>query len=350
MSQEAQRIAEFEEELRNTPYNKRTQHHIGLVKAKIANLKEKIEKKSKGKGISKGFAVRKTGDATVVIVGYPSVGKSTLLNKLTSAKSKTAAYEFTTLDVIPGILEYEGAKIQLLDIPGVIEGASAGKGRGKEALSITRSADLILILIDKEHQIGVIENELYQAGFRLNQHKPDVKIRKTSKGGLAIDLPNSLNKETFIGILKELGILNAEVIVRENITSEQLIDVILDNRTYIPSITVLNKIDLIKERTECDIGISAEKGINLDKLKKLIFKKLSLIRVYCKEVGKKPDLENPLLLKKGQTVQDACQKLHRDFINKFRFVRIWGSSRFPGQKFNLNYELKDRDVMEVHLR
>lgn len=360
MAGELERIKELQEELSNTPYNKRTQHHVGLIKAKIAKIKEKAEKKEKGKGVSTGFAVRKTGDATVVIVGYPSVGKSTLLNRLTSAQSRIGAYDFTTLDVIPGLLEYEGARIQLLDIPGIIKGASEGKGRGKKVLSMSRAADLILILLEAYNpgQLKIIQDELYQAGLRLNQKKPDTKLIKTSKGGLIIDLPKkfSLSEETVSGILKEFGILNAEVVIREDIDEDQLIDAIQGNRAYIPSITVLNKIDLIdssklgKIKIKYDVGISAETGFGIEKLKELIFTNLSLVRIYCKHIGKKPDLKEPLIIKKGQTIEDVCAKLHREFINKFRFARVWGSSRFPGQKFGLNYELKDKDVIEIHLR
>ena len=81
-----ERIKEFEEELKKTKYNKKTQHHIGLVKAKIARLKEKSEQKKKGGKKGEGFSVRKSGDATVVLIGFPSVGKSTLLNKITNAE------------------------------------------------------------------------------------------------------------------------------------------------------------------------------------------------------------------------------------------------------------------------
>lgn len=360
---ESAKIKELEEELSKTPYNKRTQHHVGLIKAKIAKLKDKSERKERGKGISKGFAVKKTGDATVVVVGLPSVGKSTLLNKITSAKSKIGSYDFTTLDVIPGILEYEGARIQILDIPGVIRGASHGKGEGKEALSITRVADLILILIDVNGigQLDIVKKELYEAGIRINQKKPDITIMKTSTHGLIIGKIRKINlsDETIEGILRELGIMNAEVIIREEITEDQLIDVIEANKIYLPAVIALNKIDLvdskklteIKAKSNPDICISSEKNINIEKLKEMIFLKLDLVRVYCKQIGKKPDFSEPLIMKNGSTVEDVCRKLHRDFINRFRFVRIWGkSAKFPGQKFSLAHELADKDVVEIHLK
>ena len=127
-----ERIKELEEELSTTKYNKRTQGHIGLVKAKIARLKEEQQRKQAGKGKTEGYSVKRSGDATAIIVGFPSVGKSTLLNALTNAKSEVAAYAFTTLTCIPGLMEYKHAKIQILDVPGIVEGAASGRGRGKE--------------------------------------------------------------------------------------------------------------------------------------------------------------------------------------------------------------------------
>src|SRR6056300_1749554 len=143
-----ERIEEFEEELRKTKYNKKTQHHIGLVKAKIAKLKEEIVQKKKGKGVTSGYVLKKSGDATVCMVGFPSVGKSTLLNAITNAESKVAAYEFTTLDVIPGLLEHNSAKTQIFDVPGIVEGASDATVRGKGVLSSLRTADFILMIVD----------------------------------------------------------------------------------------------------------------------------------------------------------------------------------------------------------
>src|SRR3989338_8783451 len=98
-------VKDLEDELTKTKYNKRTQKHVGLVKAKIAILKEKQVTRSAGKGKTEGFTVRKTGDGTVIMVGFPSVGKSTLLNAITNAISPVGAYAFTTLTCIPGLME-----------------------------------------------------------------------------------------------------------------------------------------------------------------------------------------------------------------------------------------------------
>ena len=95
----AEQIKLLEDELKKTKYNKATPGHIGLVKAKLALLKEKAEarvQKKTGKS-EHGYTVRKSGDATVLLLGFPSTGKSTLLNKLTGTNSEVAAYAFTTL-------------------------------------------------------------------------------------------------------------------------------------------------------------------------------------------------------------------------------------------------------------
>ncbi|MFC1728086.1 OBG GTPase family GTP-binding protein [Nanoarchaeota archaeon] len=359
---EEERIKELEELISKSKYNKRTQRAIGLYKAQLAKLKDKSAAKSSKKFKTEGYAIKKTGDATVALLGFPSVGKSTLLNAITDAKSKVADYEFTTLTVIPGMLDHKHAKIQIVDVPGIVHGAAAGTGRGKEVLSMVRAAEMIIVLIDvnRPQHYETILSEIYESGIRVNQKRPDVRIRKTAKDGIRIGstVKLELTKETITDILKEFKITNADVLIRTKVDIDLLIDAIEGNRIYIPAITILNKIDTVDEgklkelrkKLKPDLEISADKKIRLDELKDLIFKKLDLMRIYLKEVGKDADMKEPLIIKKGTTIEGACSKIHRDFINKFRFARVWGkSAKFPGQVFQLKHELKDEDVLEIHL-
>ncbi|MCI4322332.1 MAG: 50S ribosome-binding GTPase, partial [Thermoplasmata archaeon] len=144
MSALEEQITAVEDEIRNTQYNKATQRHIGRLRAKLAVLRLERETRAKGKGGGSGYSVRKSGHATVGLVGYPSVGKSTLLTRLTGAESETGAYDFTTVSIIPGMLRWGGASIQILDMPGLVPGASKGRGRGREVLSVVRAVDLVL--------------------------------------------------------------------------------------------------------------------------------------------------------------------------------------------------------------
>ena len=141
-------IKAIEDEIFKTQKNKATEHHIGKLKAKLARLREMGEKRRSGGGKGKGFSIKKTGDATVGIAGFPSVGKSTLLNQLTAADSKVGDYDFTTLETIPGMMKHKGAEIQILDLPGLIVGAAKGRGRGREVISAVRNVDLLLLMID----------------------------------------------------------------------------------------------------------------------------------------------------------------------------------------------------------
>jgi hypothetical protein len=104
-----------------------TEYHLGLLKAKLAKYRSQLLEPAKKSEKGEGFDVLKSGDARVALIGFPSVGKSTLLSTLTATESEAASYEFTTLTCIPGVIEYKGANIQLLDLPGIIEGAAQVK-------------------------------------------------------------------------------------------------------------------------------------------------------------------------------------------------------------------------------
>ena len=358
-----EKIQAIKDEMAKTQINKATEHHVGLLKAKLAKLKrEEEERKSKGSGSSIGFDVKRTGDATVVFIGLPSVGKSTLLNRLTGAKSAVGAFQFTTTTVVPGMMEYRGAKIQVLDLPGIIKGASTGKGLGKRVLSVAKSADLVLIILDvfQPYHEEVIRTELGNIGIRLDQKPPNIVIEKTGDGGLAVSqqvpmtkMPVNLLKD----ILRVYGINNARVLIREDIDSEQLIDYISGNKFYVESLTVMNKIDLVnqgflnelQEKIKSKvIPISADADVNIAALKDAIYEYLDFIRIYMRPKGGETDYKEPLIVRRNSTVLDVCNKLHRDLKKDFRYALVWGKSvKFGGQRTGLNHILEDEDVLTI---
>jgi small GTP-binding protein len=359
-----EKIKSIQDEMAKTQINKATEHHIGLLKAKIAKLKrEQEDNVIKKSGMKQdGFDVRRTGDATVVFIGLPSVGKSTLLNKMTGADSLIGAFQFTTLTVVPGMMEYRGAKIQVLDLPGIIKGASSGKGLGKRILSVARTADLVILMLDvfQPYHEDVLVNELGNIGIRLNQLPPNITIEKASMGGIAIAQQVKLTKITekhLKDILHLYGIVSARVVIREDITSEQLADHIAGNISYSKAITILNKIDLVdkkflkevrgKIKSEA-IEVSANSDINIELLKEKIYEKLKFIRIYMRPKGGETDFKEPLIARDGDTVEDICNKLHRRMKRSFRYGLVWGKSvKFGGQRVGLTHILIDEDVLTI---
>jgi uncharacterized protein len=361
-----EKIQAIKDELKKTKVNKATEHHVGLLKAKLAKLRremEEIERSKGGGGASGGtFDVKKTGDVSVAIVGLPSVGKSTLLNQMTNARSKVASYSFTTLTVVPGMMEYKGARIQILDLPGIIKGAASGKGLGKRVLSVVRGVDLVLLMLDvfQPDHAPLLRKEMRDMGIRLDEKPPDIVIEKSITGGVEVNCLVPLKKisvELIKDILRLYDYNSARVVVREDLTDDQLIDVVSKNRAYIPSVTVLNKIDLVNEGfiklLQSKIGtnfiaISADKKENIEMLKEAIYNKLDLIRIYLRPKGGETDYKEPFIITNGATVQDVCDKLHRDMTKEFKYALIWGKSvKFGGQKAGLGHRLADEDVLTI---
>ncbi len=361
-----EQIKSIEDEIQRTPYNKATQHHLGKLKARLARLREEAEtRRLKSGGGGRGYAVRKTGNATVGLVGLPSVGKSTLLNGITDAASRVGEYDFTTLGVIPGVLHHRGAKIQILDMPGLIQGAARGRGRGREVLSVARACDMILLMIDVfETNVEVLVEELRQGGLRLNVQPPDIVFTRARRGGLTVNSTVHLTKidiETIADICREWGYLNGTLVVRDDITEDQLIDSLAGNRVYMPSRVIVNKIDLVGEeyvrelRTKLAgwplLPISAMRGTGLAQLKDDVYNALRFMRVYLKPQGSEADLSEPLIVKEASTVGMALDAIHRDWRRRFRYAKIWGPSAvFPGQRVGLDHGLRDSDVLTVVLR
>ncbi|MFB6304359.1 MAG: OBG GTPase family GTP-binding protein [Haloferacaceae archaeon] len=363
-------IEELREEIAETPYNKSTEEHIGRLKAKLAEKKEELEKRQSSGSGGHGYAVEKTGDATVALVGFPSVGKSTLINALTNAESETGEYEFTTLDVNPGMLQYRGANIQILDVPGLIEGAAEGRGGGQAVLSVVRTADLVVFLLSvfEIEQYERLRRELYENKIRLDTSPPDVHVTRTGKGGIRVTTTDDvdLGDETIKNVLREHGYVNADVTVRGDVTIDELVDGVMDNRVYLPSLVAVNKADLIDrdylptvEDDLRDVGVDPDEAVfisateekGLDALKERLWEELGLVRIYMDKPGRGVDYEEPLVLREGDTVDDALDELGGTFDERFRFARVSGpSAKHDEQQVGRDHVLADEDVLRIVTR
>ncbi|XP_072748681.1 developmentally-regulated GTP-binding protein 2 [Anoplolepis gracilipes] len=356
-----EKISEIEKEIARTQKNKATEYHLGLLKAKLAKYRSQLLEPSKKSEKGEGFDVLKSGDARVALIGFPSVGKSTLLSTLTATQSEAASYEFTTLTCIPGVIEYKGANIQLLDLPGIIEGAAQGKGRGRQVIAVARTADLVLMMLDatkQDVQRQLLEKELESVGIRLNKKKPNIYFKVKKGGGLAFNSTCPLTKvdEKLVQmILHEYKIFNAEVLFREDCSADELIDVINANRVYLPCLYVYNKIDQISieevdriARQPNSVVVSCNMKLNLDFLLETLWEYLSLIRVYTKKPGQPPDFEDGLILRRGVTVEHVCHAIHRTLAQQFKYALVWGTStKYSPQRVGAQHVMHDEDVVQI---
>lgn len=364
MATTVDKIKAIEAEMARTQKNKATSFHLGQLKAKLAKLKrELLAPSSTGGGGGMGFDVARTGVASVGFIGFPSVGKSTLLSTLTGTHSEAAAYEFTTLTTVPGIIRYRGAKIQMLDLPGIIEGAKDGKGRGKQVIAVARTCNLIFIVLDVNKPLQhkqVIERELEGFGIRINKTRPNIVLRTRDKGGISITSTvnlTHLDHDEVKAVMSEYRITSAEIAFRCDATIDDLIDVLEEqNRFYVPVIYVLNKIDSISiEELNCldripnAVPISSENKWNLDELLEKMWEQLKLVRVYTKPKGRTPDYNEPVVLRNGRSsVEDFCNSIHKSLVQDFKHAYVWGQSvKHQPQIVGLSHVLMDEDVVTI---
>ncbi|KAL5527390.1 hypothetical protein ACEPAG_6181 [Sanghuangporus baumii] len=362
-----QKIKEIEDEMARTQKNKATSYHLGQLKAKLAKLRRELLAPTGGGGGGAGgigFDVARTGVASVGFVGFPSVGKSTLMSKLTGTHSEVSEIDFTTLTTVPGTLRVHGAPIQILDLPGIIEGANDGRGRGRQVIAVARTCNLIFIVLDVLKPLNdkkLIETELEGFGIRLNKKPPNITVRKKDKGGIAITntVPlTNIDHDEIKAILSEYRISNGDVAIREpNATADDIVDVIEGNRVYIPCIYVLNKIDAISieeldllYKIPNSVPISSKEWLNIDELIEVMWQNLDLVRVYTKPRGQPPDYTQPVVLKRGRsTVEDFCNSIHKEIAKQLKYAIVWGSSakHARGQKVGLEHTLQDEDVVHI---
>lgn len=250
----------------------------------------------------------------------------------------------------------------MLDLPGIIEGAAQGKGRGKQVIAVARTADMVLMMLDatkSDVQRTILERELDTMGIRLNTQPPNVYYKQNTQGGIAFTAtcPLTIITEKLVHhILHEYKIYHAEIVVREDINMDQLIDVIQGgNVKYLKCLYVYNKIDSITmEEVQrlasmpSTVVISAEMFLGLDYLVECIWDTLGLLRIYTKKSGELPDFGDPLIVRNGASVEHVCHTLHRNLSNIFKYALIWGqSAKHQPQKVGLAHVVGDEDVIQI---
>lgn len=340
------------------PKHKGSENLRRELSKKIANLRREIEKQKeqqakKGAGIS--YNVKKEGAGQIVLVGLPNSGKSTLLKALTGVNVEIAAHEFTTTKPEIGTMVFKGTRVQLVEVPAIIEGSAEGKANGTQFLSIIRNADAVVLVLDAEKaeaEFRTIISELAKAKIRLNEKKPEIKIEQSEYRGISVAGKQFLKMpfDKLEQLLKSLGYHNASVVLNEEIKSAgKILQALDEGIVYKRAIAIINK----KKETcgmatipgfEC-LAFEKEK---IEELKQKIFGLLEKVIVYTKKPGQPADLNEPLVLKKGTTVEDVAGILHKDFAKNLKYVKVWGSSKFAGQRVSKNYKLQDFDTIEIY--
>jgi len=302
-----EKIAALEEMLAIMPKHKGTDHLRAELRGRIAKLTQLATKKSGAHRAS--MAIEKEGAAQVAVIGLPNAGKSQLVASITNASPAVAEYPFTTHNATPGMMEFENIQIQLIDTPPLAPSSIEWWLR-----HMLIRADALLVMVDLSEaplaQMEDITAELERIRIAIGE-------RKAEESGTILYQKKAL----IIGSKLDLDNASQNYSILRNKYEEQL-----------PV-----------------IAISAKEGIGLEELKRAIYQMLDIIRVYTKTPRQKPDLNDPIILKRGSTLEDAAAAVHKDFAQKLKYARIWGSGKHDGLMAKRNHILKDGDVIELHL-
>lgn len=365
-----EKLVALELMLSTIPKHKGTEKMQLQIKRNLSKLKKEVEKEKelkKGGAGGTSFFVRKEGAAQVALAGLPNSGKSTILNKLTGKDVDIGHYAFTTVKPTPAMLQYKGIQIQLVDMPGLIEGVSLGKGMGGPLISAIRAVDAIIITVDLSidpvKDLELILNELEAKGLRLNKKVPNIEIQKQPTGGIEIIGENFLvecNSQDVKKILQEERVHNAIITIKEPVTLTDIFEVLDSSLEYKRAIIVGTKGDLPGSKEGLErlqkhvnnfkiIPVSAINLVNLDILPSEIFSILGIIRVYTRSPGGEIDNE-AMPMKIDSTALDAAKKVHKNLYKNFKFARVWGeSAKFDGQRVGPEHVLRDGDIIEIHI-
>ena len=238
--------------------------------------------------------VRREGAAQIALVGAPNAGKSSLLQALSHIQIKTGDYAFTTLRPVPALTRIGGVLVQLVEIPGLIEGAHDDRGGGRALLGVLRNADAIVYCSAANESfasLAVVRGEVAAAGIE----KPSL-IALTKSDELAED-----------ELRQALG------------------------------------------KARADLAVSVLDDESLERLREAIWRLTGLIRVFPRRDGQVDD--EPFALAEGATVADVADRVHHELSTACTGALLWGpSARFDGQRVGRRHIVQDGDVVEILTR
>ena len=306
----AEGISALEEMLAIMPKHKGTDKIKADLRRRISKLKSKQQEKKKLGRRDRGYKIEREGVGQIVLIGPPNVGKSALVAALTNADPLIADFPHSTWKPTPGMMYFEDIQIQLIDTPPI----------SKEYMEpwffdMARRSDIVLILVDL--QTDPVQ-QLEETVSFLKEHR----IAPLRLAHLYEDKANW----TFLNFL---------VVANKN-----------DEQSSEENFEIFRS--LLEDDWPLE-NVSAKTGYNFDLLKQALFNSLEIIRVYTKAPGKEPDLTAPFVLKRGSKMEDLASKIHKDFLEKLKYARIWGKHVYDGQMIQRHHVLQDGDVVEIHL-
>ena len=297
-----EKLAYLQELLAIIPKHKGTEKLQADLKTRMSKLKDTISKQKKSGGTGgTWFQVEKQGAGQVVLVGLPNSGKSALLNVLTNARAEVALYPFTTTLPQVGMMEYEDIKIQVVDTPPLHDEAPAW------LFGLYRNGDVLLLVLD--------------AGRDLNEDLKAVVDTLGSRNILLAGDAREEKKRTMIAVNKEDA----------------------------GDATAVRGFAAARPENIHIVAVSSTTGVGIEQLRRDIFAALDIIRVYTKKIGHPVERKDPVVLRKGTTVIEAAEHIHKDFRKNLKFARLWSDAGYAGQRVEKNHVLSDGDVLEFHV-
>lgn len=304
-----EKIEALEEMLSTIPKHKGTEKMQADIKRRISKLRGEAQKKGGTARALPIYHVEKEGAGQVALVGAPNVGKSLLLRRLTHAQPEVADYPFTTRLPTPGMMPFENVQFQLVDLPPISDHYMESW-----VPTLVRQADAVALVVDLAADDLLEEVETTRQLLE--------KQRVLLSGAASGDAPPGAAVKRALLVGNKLDLASAE----ENFAALR---------------DLFNSLPMV--------AVSAETGAGLEVLKRAVFDLLEVIRVFTKAPGKKPDLKAPYVLKRGSTVHEAAEHVHKDFATQLKFARVWGHGKFEGQMVQRDYVLADGDIIEFHI-